>query len=64
MIPKHENIKLQFVPILFKIRKRHTAAFRLSQEKYEVKKHGSFPSVILYSGTCGDNPSNDTARFM
>jgi hypothetical protein len=29
-----------------------------------VKKHGSFPSVTLYSGTCGDNPSREVATSI
>lgn len=42
----------------------HTTAFAWSHEKYVVKKQGSFPSVILYSGTCGDSPSRDAAISM
>ena len=41
-----------------------TKAFAWSQEKYAVKKHGSFPSVTLYSGTWGDSPSRDAALSM
>lgn len=42
----------------------HTAAFVESQEKYVVKKHGSFPSVTLYNGTFRGNPSRDAAISM
>ena len=42
----------------------HTIALLLSHEKYVVKKHGSFPSVTLYSGTFKDNPSIDAAISM
>ena len=42
----------------------HTVALTGSHEKYVVKKQGSFPSVTLYSGTLGDNPSRDAANSM
>lgn len=42
----------------------HTVALVESHEKYVVKKHGSFPSVILYSGTSGDRPSKAVAISM
>ena len=42
----------------------HTTALFWSHEKYVVKKHGSFPSVTLYSGTFEDNPSRDAAISM
>lgn len=42
----------------------HTVAFVESQEKYIVKKHGSFPSVTLYNGTFRANPSRDAATSM
>jgi hypothetical protein len=42
----------------------HTVAFAWSQEKYVVKKQGSFPSVTLYRGTWGDSPSRDPAFSM
>ena len=42
-----------------------TKALELSHdEKYVVKKLGSFPSVTLYSGTFGDKPSRDAANSM
>lgn len=43
---------------------KRTTAFVPSQEKYVVKKQGSFPSVTLKSGTSGDNPSTATAKSM
>lgn len=42
----------------------HTVALEESQEKYVVKKHGSFPSVTLYNGTFTGNPSRDAAISM